>query len=305
MADTNYVADVPASVQNQKKELLKQMALRGNDGLAAVQQAQKEADARRAEAGNWNRGGAIGTTEAHRAALDAERQQLLGGFDQARGQMGTAHSQELDRVAAANASYLDQLAAAAPIHQQRLDQQIQQLKLAQSAAASGGGGSRSGSKSKSSATADLNGNGIPDVLEGLSGQPNAYGVTPAENRSPLPTWQEAADNIDIAAQRMLSGGEPKEVVDDFIVSSANYPHLVNLASRFVVRAPGSGAGKKSALVKELKKFGADAATATKIANLFGYTEPASSKIKTVSKDGKTTKKYRATPTIADKARYGL
>ena len=303
MADTNYVADVPASVQNQKKELLKQMALRGNDGLAAVQQAQKEADARRAEAGNWNRGGAVGTTEAHRAALDAERQQLLGGFDQARGQLGTAHSQELDRVAAANASYLDQLAAAAPIHQQRLDQQIQQLKLAQSAAASSRSGSKS--KSKSSATADLNGNGIPDVLEGLSGQPNAYGVTPAENRSPLPTWQEAADNIDIAAQRMLSAGEPKEVVDDFIVSSANYPHLVNLASRFVVRAPGSGAGKKSALIKELKKFGADAATATKIANLFGYTEPASSKIKTVSKDGKTTKKYRATPTIADKARYGL
>lgn len=144
----NYQTDTKKSLKVEKKELLKRMAQVGNEDLGYVADEIAAADSRTydRQADNYDRGAAVGAPDSTLQEIDKGRKRLLGGYDAARGQQGTAHSEELDRITAANIAYMDQLGSASKLNKQRMDKQILALQLAQSGVGGrgGGGGGRTG-----------------------------------------------------------------------------------------------------------------------------------------------------------------
>lgn len=135
---TKLYSDVtPKEIKSDKKQLLKEMALAGSQGMRQLDRATKKSYKDRHDSGLGN---IMEGTEAVERAIDKQRNKMMGGLETARDMQGRSHSQEMDRIAARNVSYLDKMRHAARLAQNSSRERIAAMKLAADARAGGGGG---------------------------------------------------------------------------------------------------------------------------------------------------------------------
>lgn len=132
-----YSDVTPKEIKADKKQLLKEMALAGNQGMRQLDKQTRRSYKDRHDSGLGN---IMGSTEAVENAIDAQRNEMMGGLEVARDQQGKSHSNEMDRIAARNVAYLDKMKHAGRLAGNASRERIAQMKLAADARAGGGGG---------------------------------------------------------------------------------------------------------------------------------------------------------------------
>lgn len=151
-----------------KRELLKEMALSGTHGMERLAAETEQSNAP-IDYDRYDQGVGGSSPDNIRAALNAERQKLLGGYDVARGMQGRAHSEELDRIAAANSAFKDAMKLATNLSRDALKERISAMKMAYDATGGGsgrgggGGGRGGGGGSSGSGSTALSSEVLPEL----------------------------------------------------------------------------------------------------------------------------------------------
>lgn len=147
---TDFHADTPESMKNEKRAILALMAEMGTEGQIEYERARRRA----IEARNRSveiaaaRGMQIGAPSALQAELNADYDKLVGPLMDNLVAAQTGHGREMDRIQAANAAYLDQISRASQLNRDLIAAQI-------GAAAGGGGGGGGGRGTRTSSTTQL------------------------------------------------------------------------------------------------------------------------------------------------------
>lgn len=151
---SDYLADTPESMQNERRALLALMAEHGTEGQAELVKAQEAARATRSASVERAaaRGAAIHAPSTLAAEIGQEDERVMAGLLDAQQSSIIGHGREMDRIAAANAAYLEQVGGAAGVNADLLAQALANINAGTSSGGGGGGGSSSGGGYSADAT---------------------------------------------------------------------------------------------------------------------------------------------------------
>ena len=231
-------------IKRTKKQLLKELALAGNAGIKSLVKDEERVGYEDA----WDRadtGVNMETTDATLAAIDAERDRMMGGLEVARTKHGRHHSKAMDRMAARNVAYADAMKHAAKLSKNALKKEIAAMKLA-AAGRGGGGGGGGGSR----------GGDVPM----LGQNPNA-----GEN-----DMHPVVDLFNAGASQLLSQGANPELLPFAKSAMGNYAEQSVLANTGHQSRINSGMNPQESLnimVNDLTASGVPLNQAMAIANM--------------------------------------
>jgi len=213
------------SVRQDKKQLLKEMAMAGNAGMRALDD---ETHRSYHDRHNYD---TEGSTPQIAQALNDERDRMMGGLEVARDMQGRAHSQEMDRLAARSMNYQDSIRHSGRLAGNASRERIAAMKIAQearNAAASGGGGG--GGSAGYPAPLDPNAAAEPALTELQTLLVNGGGFLAGQG------WEDK--DIDHIGTIMNNNPEATLHMNNFITNSLAEGHDFETIAPYIVRIGG-------------------------------------------------------------------